>query len=631
MPEIILSVIIPYYNSQQYTDELLACLDKQMTDSVEVILVDDGSKVPYKADYEWCRVVRQKNKRCAGARNTGLSMAAGEYIQFIDSDDLVPDYFIKRLLREIEDHPFDVCDYSWKSLDRSGVQHNKILRNRDDRLNNPSVCTRCFSRAYIGSNQFNVKKDSTEDEDFSRKLGYLDPERPCEHTAIPEYMYFYRTSVEDSKIKRFKMGLMHTKRIVYYYNHVSANMRSLLKEIRKEDENNEVWLLTNQNDLPELRRYCQVSKPMQIWAHELRGEPYGLCAIIEPPIQVQVVIYCEHCATVGGISTVIYNFCHFMRKSYDILVIYEQMDAMQIGKLSEIVRVEKWDARKEIYCDVLILNRLTDKIRPNIHFQKSVQMCHACRQINYRIPQDRDVIVNVSEAAKDSWGDESAAGIVIHNMVHVNSEKCLMLVSATRVNTMDKGQNDQRMRKLAEMLDAAGIKYIWLNFADGFLRNMPESFLNMPAKQNIHPYIEKADYLVQLSDEEAHSMSILEALLLNTAVIATPFPSLFEEGFIDGETGYLVPFNMNFDVRKLLQVPEFDFQYDNKSIMAQWKKLLGNKKPSRKYKPEGMVSIVCTHKYHDNDLGRTVKAGERLTVSRKRAQMICNAGFAKGV
>ena len=127
-----LSIIIPYYNAKQYTDELLECLNKQIVDDVEVILVDDGSTEPYKTDYEWCQVIRQKNKRCAGARNKGLDIAKGEYIQFIDADDMVPDYFIKRLLKEIDEHPFDICDYSWKSLSKEGVQHNRILRNRED-------------------------------------------------------------------------------------------------------------------------------------------------------------------------------------------------------------------------------------------------------------------------------------------------------------------------------------------------------------------------------------------------------------------------------------------------------------------------------------------------------------------
>ena len=593
--------------------------------------MDDGSKEPYKTDYEWCKVIRQRNKRCAGARNTGIENATGDYIQFIDADDMIPDYFIKRLLREIKEHPFDVCDFSWKSLDNMGVQHNKLLRSREDRLQNPSVCTRCFSKAYIGKNRFNTKKDSTEDEDFSRKLGYLDPTRPHKHTSIPDYMYFYRTSVENSKIKRFKQGLMHTKRIVYYYNHVTADMKDLLREIKKEDQDNEVWLLTNRNDIPELSRYCQISAPMSIWAHELRGEEYSDCVVIRPPFHAQVIVYCEFCATVGGISTAIYNFCHYMQKYYDIMVLYEQMEVLQVNKLSAIVQTEKYDPSKTYSCDTIILNRLTDKIHSNITYKQSIQMCHACHQINYRIPQDRDILVNVSLAAKESWGKESEKGVVIHNLIHVNPERCLTLVSATRVKAQDKGQNDQRMRKLAEMLTAANIKFIWYNFADGHLANMPDTFINMPAMADIHAYIKNADYLVQLSDREAYSMSILEALSLNTAVLATPFPSLFEEGFEDGKTGYIIPFNMQFDVRKLLEIPVFEFEYDNDSIINQWRQILGNTKPRKEYKPGKLVDIVCTHKYDDTELKTRIRVGDHLKVTEQRAAQICGAGYGRRV
>ena len=626
-----LTIIIPYYNAKKYTDELLECLNRQINEEVEVILVDDGSPEPYSSDYDWCKVIRQKNKRCAGARNTGIDNAKGEYIQFIDADDMVPDYFVKRLLREIEEHPFDVCDYSWRSLDKDGVQHNKLIQSRDDRLTNPSVCTRCFSKAYIGKNRFNTQKDSTEDEDFSRKVGYLDPDRPCKRTAITEYMYFYRTSVDNSKIKRYKAGLMQTKRIVYYYNHVTKDMKSLFDEIKREDRKNEVWLLTEQNDIPELKRYCQISKPMQIWAHELRGESYPLCAVIEPPITTQVIIYCEYCATVGGISTVIYNFCHYLHEFYDITVLYEKMDGMQVEKLSEIVQVIKWSPDKRFKCDTLILNRLTDKVKDNISAKKTVQICHACIQQNFRIPKGRDILVNVSKASKESWGEESEEGIVIHNLAYVQRKKCLLLVSATRVNTMDKGSNDQRMRKFAQMLDAEGINYVWLNFADGQLRDMPDSFVNMPARNNIHAIIEKADYLVQLSDAEAYSMSILEALSLNTAVIATPFPSLFEEGFVDGQTGYTIPFNMEFDVKKLLKVPKFKFKYDNSEIINQWREILGDTKPEKTYKPQKLVLIKCIQKYHDNEVGRLIKPGEILRVSEQRAAKICGAGYGRRV
>ena len=97
-----LSIIIPYYNVKPYTDELLDRLAPQITDEVEVILVDDGSKEIYETKYkEWCTVYRQKNKGVSAARNKGLELSHGEYIAFIDSDDLVAPEYVSRIFSKI--------------------------------------------------------------------------------------------------------------------------------------------------------------------------------------------------------------------------------------------------------------------------------------------------------------------------------------------------------------------------------------------------------------------------------------------------------------------------------------------------------------------------------------------------
>lgn len=615
-----LSIIIPYYNSKKYTDELMDCLGKQINDETEVILVDDGSPVPYESNYKWLTVYRKENGGCATARNYGLERASGEYVQFIDSDDLVPNYFIKRLFKAFDIEP-DVIDYSWKSLTQEGIQHDYVIGSESGRLINPSVCTRCFRRSYIGKTRFNELKDSTEDEDFSRKLGFLDENSTHKHYAITDYMYFYRTAISNSKVKRFKKGLMKTKRVVYHYEHVTKDMWWLLDEIKREDEKNEVWLLTNQNDIPELSRYCQIcTRRISIWGHEFRGEPYSGYIQIELPIKVDVVMYCEFANFIGGISTFMYYWAHYMKKYYDILILYDAIDERQVEKLNSVVPTMKNDPTRDIVCNTLILNRLTDKIPPNVSYGKTVQMCHACGPLrNYKISKDRDYLVNVSKASKDSWGEESEHGIVIHNPFYEDSNE-LVLVSATRMQASDKGQNEKRFRKLAEMLNEAKIPFVWLNFSDKPLPDPPKNFINMDARLNIQSFIKRASYLVQLSDREAYSLSILEALCLNTPVLCTPFESLFEEGFVDGQTGYVIPFNMDFDVNKLLNVPRFDFRYDNKSIVKQWKKLLNepnkgmrygfNEEPAPDVPVGNKVKVNVIKSFRDKRTGKLIPVGE---------------------
>ena len=66
-----LTIVIPAYNAEPYIYELLDCLAPQITDEVEVIVIDDGSRQQVTTDHKWCKVIRQKNQGCSTARNKG--------------------------------------------------------------------------------------------------------------------------------------------------------------------------------------------------------------------------------------------------------------------------------------------------------------------------------------------------------------------------------------------------------------------------------------------------------------------------------------------------------------------------------------------------------------------------------
>lgn len=621
-----LSIIIPTYNAEPYIDDLLKCLLPQLNDETELIVVDDGSDFPFLSPYPGIKVIRKENGGPASARNAGLNSATGKYISFIDADDLVSDDYVKKIFEKIK-IGFDICEFSWKTLGNGPFMDYK-LKTESDRLTNPSACTRCFRKSFIAKTRFTELKDACEDEDFSRRLGYLDHDNNINISVINDYLYFYRNYVPESNTKRYKQGLCKTKRIVYYFDQISADRTDLLEEIKREDKYNEVWLLTNKCELPELKRYCQISKPMFMWTHYLRGEPYTNCEIIDPPIQAQVVFFINQLNVVGGIETYIYNIASVLGKYYDMILVVGNLPQEQFNKLSKVIPIIK-DRKQRIQCDTLIMLRILDDRPSYIQAKQVIRTVHACRtNPAWKIPKDCDKEIHVSQASKESFGSD---GIVIHNPFVKEKKKALFLISATRIPALDKGNNERRMMTLCKMLNDADIPFIWLNFSDGRLDNAPKGFYNMGVDTDIQPYIARADYLVQLSDSEAYSYSVLEALTNNTPVICTPFQSATESGVIDGLNGYIIPFDMGFDVNKLLKVPKFKDDHNNDDVVMEYRKLLGNTTPKSPYKPTATVSIRAIKDYTDSELNRYISTGTIYEVTQYRANVITGAGFAERI
>ena len=115
---------------------------------------------------------------------------------------------------------------------------------------------------------------------------------------------------------------------------------------------------------------------------------------------------------------------------------------------------------------------------------------------------------------------------------------------------------------------------LWLNFSDGKLQDPPRNFYNIPLTLDIQNYIQKADYLVQLSSRESFGNSVLEALINNVPVICTPIQAFSDFGVEDGVNAHIVPFDMNFDVHKLLDKPKFFYEYDNEMRVRQWLEII---------------------------------------------------------
>ena len=341
---------------------------------------------------------------------------------------------------------------------------------------------------------------------------------------------------------------------------------------------------------------------------------------------VQVLLYTSYLHIIGGIETFVMNFLELLGDDYEIAVLCPRIPKEMADRISS--KAKLLQRQEPISCDNLIMVRQMDAIPFFVTYQKSFRMCHSFKSnSSWMIKRDCDKIIHVSKASKSSYESE---GNVIYNPLLKTSKKCLLLVSATRIPAIDKGENAARMLRLAKKINAAEIPFLWFNFSDQPLQGAPKGFMNVGMFQDIQPYIAKADYLVQLSDQEGFGYSVLEALINNTAVICTPFETTKELGVVDGVNGYIVPYDLDFDLNQLLNVPEFTYTYNNEAIKKKWTRALDAKPPKKKVvHPDDPVKIQILKSYKDIALDKFLNVNQVVEMTQERALFIQERGYGK--
>ena len=113
----LISVIVPVYNVESYLEKCIESIQNQSYKSLEIILVNDGSTDSsgdicdkYAACDKRIRVIHQKNGGISSARNTGLEVANGDYIAFVDSDDYIELKMYEDLLNILKEYNLDIIE-----------------------------------------------------------------------------------------------------------------------------------------------------------------------------------------------------------------------------------------------------------------------------------------------------------------------------------------------------------------------------------------------------------------------------------------------------------------------------------------------------------------------------------------
>ena len=227
-----ISVIIPVYNSEPYLCECVDSVLAGLREEDEIILVENGSR---DRSLEMCRNYASEHPNVtaehldkpgvSGARNRGIELASGEWIVFLDSDDVMDPGFLaaaRKAPRDMdlvlysycylgdpaenaEHDPQDVRRVSPKLLRRASLQFGKYQKKVRDKANLDNItiwscCSRLIKRELILQNQihFPEKLYLSEDTVFSLQV-YCNAKKVC---TVRQNSFFYRRTPGSASRKK---------------------------------------------------------------------------------------------------------------------------------------------------------------------------------------------------------------------------------------------------------------------------------------------------------------------------------------------------------------------------------------------------------------------------------------------
>lgn len=253
MPKI--SVIIPVYNVERYLPQCLDSVLGQTFQDVEVICVNDGSidksgeiLEQYAAKSSLIKIINKENQGASVARNTGLDIAAGDWISFVDSDDIVHPKMLEIAYKHAVLNNADFVEYKYKEFKTDSVccetinekkiqskvfDNSSLVTCRKQKFHNTfGPCAKLFSRKIVGKTRF-IPHIRFEDYPFVYEIlsekprgVYLDAE-----------LYFYRirevslshVKADPQHIKDYHTGIAHIFQ-VYEKPELKKEKRFLIRD-----------------------------------------------------------------------------------------------------------------------------------------------------------------------------------------------------------------------------------------------------------------------------------------------------------------------------------------------------------------------------------------------------------------
>ncbi len=337
------------------------------------------------------------------------------------------------------------------------------------------------------------------------------------------------------------------------------------------------------------------------------------------------IIYMPNISALGGIETFVYE----MVKKYqdlDIAVVSKYCDPKQAIRIKKYCRLYI-HKDEQIKCNVAIINYDQSIINYIDDSAEIYQVIHAdyTNSIYADKPKPHPRIkafIAITKYLLNSMSKYLKPNnmILSYNPLTVEDNKTIVIVSATRLH---KYKGLDRMQLLANKLDESNINYVWYVITNEDKKIKGDNVIYIQNRLDISKWLNQADYVCLLSDSEACSYTLNEALYRNIPIITTPLPYLKEIGVEDGVNAYIMNFdgsNVQHIVDNITNIPKFNFKRmeDNYSHIF--------KKVKTKYKEElNMdVKVRCINGFFDLEFATNRAPGDEWITKKARADVLVN-------
>jgi len=210
----LVSIIIPCYNVGSYIEQCIDSILSQSYKSLEIIVIDDGStdntgEILKHYNDSRLKIIHQKNAGLSAARNTGLKVAKGKYIAFVDGDDFIEPGYIEKLVKTLEQNKSDIsicgfigsgrCPSKAATLSRTEALSDLLTQRLGTGV---MVWNKLYKRSLFKGLKFNDGRLHEDNFIMPRIL-----ERVKSVSVVPDKLYHYRENPSSITSKMTKKRL----------------------------------------------------------------------------------------------------------------------------------------------------------------------------------------------------------------------------------------------------------------------------------------------------------------------------------------------------------------------------------------------------------------------------------------